>query len=409
MPSVFISYRHENPAHTERVRQLAVRLRDAGVDVIFDGFEEEKHLTTSLAPTQGWPMWSIQQANADRVIIIASSGWFRVFNRHEPAPLSGRGAAAEAECIGTRMYQAGGNTFAVIAYFDHPTDLADLPPFLVKCARLDATQSAPFDKMLNWAKGLAPLPTPDVPAPKVPWPSDVLFPPGLLADRHEPCEFFRAMLTGNAAENVSCIIAGSGTGKSKLLDVFYQVGSAALASCDRIAHVRNLQEYKIDDLIDKLCTSLGGTHLFPRYEQCVVDAKPSTAQRVAFLTDLRLRVDPSLIILDTWDKGTEELRDWISGHLVPAVSRASAIKLIIAGQPHVSYPAKKSGEIEHFALDHIAQHEWEEFIDHRYPGDAETLKPTVRLLLKRAASPAQGVKTIAHILELLEQPGGALA
>lgn len=73
LPSVFISYRHENDAHRDNVRRLAVRLRDAGLDVIFDGFEEERN--RGMAPPQGWPLWStaVAQGNLNGASLLFSS------------------------------------------------------------------------------------------------------------------------------------------------------------------------------------------------------------------------------------------------------------------------------------------------------------------------------------------------
>lgn len=406
MTSVFLSYRHESDAHREHVRALAERLRSAGLDVIFDGFEEAKN--HGMAPAQGWPLWSIQQANCEHVLIIASSGWFRIFNRHEPAPKSGLGAAAEAECIFQRMYVAGGNTFAVMTYFDRDADLIDLPPYLAKCTRLDALKDETIQRIVRWVTGAAAMPAPDASAPGITWPQHVTIPPRELADRHAPCDFFRQMLTGAVEESIACFIAESGAGKSKLLDVFHTAALDALASGDRVAYLRNLHEQlTVDMFIDTLCHALGGHPSFPRYEQSIIEDKSPEARRLLFLKDLLARSAPALIILDTWNKATDELRDWVTKHLLTHVLRAPAVKLILAGQATVPYPAAKPREVRCFDLQPIELHEWEHFIDVRYPGEAATLKPTITLLLSRASTPAQGVKTIAHILELLDQGGAA--
>jgi hypothetical protein len=77
---VFISYRREGESHNERVRTLALRLRDAGLDVTFDEFSKDE-LFHGNQPANGWPIWSVQQAGrATSVLVIASAGWFRVLN-----------------------------------------------------------------------------------------------------------------------------------------------------------------------------------------------------------------------------------------------------------------------------------------------------------------------------------------
>jgi SEFIR domain len=42
MPTVFLSYRHENSTHRDRVRQLALRLRASGLEVILDQLANEE-------------------------------------------------------------------------------------------------------------------------------------------------------------------------------------------------------------------------------------------------------------------------------------------------------------------------------------------------------------------------------
>ena len=80
---LFISYRHENAAHGEAVRFLAESIQKVlfgtGVEVVLDQF-----LLKGKAggPDEGWPRWcSLQVAEADRVLIIASRGWSDVFSR----------------------------------------------------------------------------------------------------------------------------------------------------------------------------------------------------------------------------------------------------------------------------------------------------------------------------------------
>lgn len=401
VPKVFLSYRHENDAHRARVQTFAVKLRDAGVEVIFDGFEEEKNC--GMAPPQGWPFWSIQQASdPDHLCIIAgSSGWFRVFNKYEHAPDKGLGAAAEAECIFTRMYKAAGNTFAIITSFDAAFDLMDLPVYLEKCSRLNATDDVEVTKIIAWAKGTAPMPVVSTPAPAIAWPSAVNFPEAALADRKDQCGFFSSMLTGVAPESVACVVAKSGTGKSRLLEVLKETAEAALSASHRVAYVRNLQEHTIAGLVDALCTSFGGYAQFPNYEASVERGMAEKSQHIAFFRDLRSRVTPSLVILDTWEKGSDELREWIRGHLVPCVVRAPAVKLVVAGQPHVEYPHTLPGTVRAYVLHHIEKKDWHEFIEIRYPSEAPALKETIDLCLAKN----HGVKIIANILELVEKGG----
>src|SRR5262249_30699828 len=111
MLTVFLSYRHENSSHRDRVvdfaRQLRKEGRDAGVRVILDELANTEEFHRG-GPPEGWGRWSITQADsADRVLILASAGWFRSFRRQEEAGV-GMGAAAEAGVIQQRLYEGGG-------------------------------------------------------------------------------------------------------------------------------------------------------------------------------------------------------------------------------------------------------------------------------------------------------------
>lgn len=117
MADVFISYRQINEDHKTRVREFAEDLRDCGLDVMLDQFYAQAH---PGGPSEGgWPAWSQKQAAQEqRVLIIASKGWFDCYNQKQPRD-TGLGAAAEALVIRNRIYQAGGiNKNIRIVYFD---------------------------------------------------------------------------------------------------------------------------------------------------------------------------------------------------------------------------------------------------------------------------------------------------
>src|SRR3954471_21653512 len=57
---VFISYRHESPEHSRKVRGLGEMLRQAGLPVMLDQFYLEEH---PGGPDDGWPKWSEDCAN----------------------------------------------------------------------------------------------------------------------------------------------------------------------------------------------------------------------------------------------------------------------------------------------------------------------------------------------------------
>lgn len=134
MPTVFLTYRHEDVAHRAHVCDLAVRLEAAGLTVVLDQFAQQRTFRGG-GPNEGWPRWSKAQAGnpAHKVLIIASAGWFKCYEGKE-LPGTGLGAAAEASVIEQRLYNTAGVnpdirivTFAALDPTTLPLDLQRPP------------------------------------------------------------------------------------------------------------------------------------------------------------------------------------------------------------------------------------------------------------------------------------------
>jgi TIR domain len=96
-PRVFISYSHDSCAHEDRVRALADRLREEGVDAVLD-----QHNT---APPGGWPMWTDREIErADFVVLVCTDVYQRRVEGREEQ-LVGRGVLWEAKLIYNHLYQ----------------------------------------------------------------------------------------------------------------------------------------------------------------------------------------------------------------------------------------------------------------------------------------------------------------
>ena len=96
-PIVFTSYSHDSLAHRERVLSLSNRLRDEGVDVIIDRYEE--------SPTEGWPRWMANQIErADFVLIVCTEQYeLRFVGRGKKG--IGRGGKWEGAIITQQLYE----------------------------------------------------------------------------------------------------------------------------------------------------------------------------------------------------------------------------------------------------------------------------------------------------------------
>ena len=96
-PRVFISYSHDSCAHEDRVRALADRLREEGVDAVLDQY--------NTAPPDGWPLWMDREIQkADFVVLVCTEIYRRRVEGREEPP-KGRGVLWEAKLVYNHLYQ----------------------------------------------------------------------------------------------------------------------------------------------------------------------------------------------------------------------------------------------------------------------------------------------------------------
>jgi tetratricopeptide (TPR) repeat protein len=98
-PKVFISYSHDSEEHKERVRLLANRLRQDGVDATIDQYE--------ASPPEGWPVWMERQVReSDFVLVICTETYLKRAERREE-PDKGHGVMWESVLTYQQIYDAG--------------------------------------------------------------------------------------------------------------------------------------------------------------------------------------------------------------------------------------------------------------------------------------------------------------
>ncbi len=120
---VFISYSHDSTEHSQRVLELATRLRQDGIDANLDQYEP--------APAQGWPRWMEQQiAQADHVLVLCTPTLRRRFEGNEE-PGVGKGGTWEGLLVQQVLYDAQTyNRKFVPVMFDQEDEAAALPSVL---------------------------------------------------------------------------------------------------------------------------------------------------------------------------------------------------------------------------------------------------------------------------------------
>jgi hypothetical protein len=222
-----------------------------------------------------------------------------------------------------------------------------------------------LDQLISWIA--ARLGLRDVKSPTVRWPDAVPdFQPD-LANRHlHEWPAIREMLAGQSAKRVLLLEAESGYGKSELLH-------QAIAYAQRLGIPVGRLDFRagyagVADLLGQLSVDLG-EHL-PEF------AREGGNKTHLLIKDLRALRRPVLLVLDTYDKSTGVLRDWVSQSLLAEIERALAVGVIVAGQPPspTSPGLPDAGDVRwrtvtrHLPLGAItdASH-WKAWIERRYP------------------------------------------
>ncbi|WP_439381367.1 SEFIR domain-containing protein [Amycolatopsis lexingtonensis] len=95
--TVFISYAHDNPEHTDLVRRFWRLLRENGVDAQID-------LRAASEP-RDWPQWTHQQIRRAKYVLLIASPAFKQRAEGEAPPGEGRGVSWEAQLLREMRYK----------------------------------------------------------------------------------------------------------------------------------------------------------------------------------------------------------------------------------------------------------------------------------------------------------------
>jgi len=100
---VFISYTQESVEQSDRVLELANRLRDDGIDVVIDQYEQDPD-QYEQDPPEGWPLWMQRQIqSANFVLILCTQRYLKRANGTEE-PGKGHGVAWESVIAMNELY-----------------------------------------------------------------------------------------------------------------------------------------------------------------------------------------------------------------------------------------------------------------------------------------------------------------
>ena len=185
-----------------------------------------------------------------------------------------------------------------------------------------AESEPPFPSVLSAGGSPAPSVTVTWPAPRSGFAPD-------MADRDAEFTFFAGTLTATAAQHGTLISAGTDHGKTRLVAEFHRYGCEVLG-----AEACCLVDFKargtVDNLLDTIAGDLG-TRI------------PGLAARspARLREGLRKAARPVLFVFDTFERATEEARDFVESHFLAEMGKAAAMRILLAGQPQqMPDPAK---------------------------------------------------------------------
>jgi SEFIR domain/Effector-associated domain 7 len=116
---IFISYSHDSEAHTDRVLELADRLRQDGIDANIDQYEQ--------APSQGWQRWMLNEIeDAQFVLIICTEQYDRRFRGKEEVG-KGKGVTWEGTIVTQELYDSQGRNLKFIPVLLNSNDESFVP------------------------------------------------------------------------------------------------------------------------------------------------------------------------------------------------------------------------------------------------------------------------------------------
>jgi hypothetical protein len=209
------------------VCDLALKLRVAGLNVALDALKNKEEWNMG-GPSEGWLHWSYAQVESnDRVLIIASLTYSKIYEEKAPAGV-GVGAAIEARRIFQQIAESKGINEKFRVVILNAGDEVGLPDQIKDYHRFSPNaRASDLTDLVTWLQGSV---TSVVAAVSVPAPVTLpAYPAAAVAvnrDGFVNCDAtftsFEAALTENAVSRIVMIRGHGNQGKSTLLSILYR-------------------------------------------------------------------------------------------------------------------------------------------------------------------------------------------
>jgi len=363
----FISYWHESPEHARAVRRLGELLRQAQIPVMFDRFFLDKNPS---GPDIGWSTWYREcAAQSQRVLIVASEGWFAAYDENDPLP------GSDAAVLREMLRNGNGDNGRISLVLLH-----EIPEDKIPCCLRGAIRFCPFtaddqlDQLIRWlAEGLG---LHGIRSPTVCWPAPVAFQPDLADRRHREWPAVVDLLSGRSRERILLLEADSGFGKSAIV---HQANAYARGKLDLLVAVIDLKSemFKVEDVLKQIYLELCA-HL-PNF------SREGASKTDFLLQDLRALRRPVVLLFDGYEVAAENkaIADWIGQQILNEVETTLSLAVIVAGKSVPDFAqAGWRDLVRHIRLEPILEVKpWQEWFALRNPGfqDLDHLRSIVKI------------------------------
>lgn len=137
-PTAIINYSWDSEHHKKRVRQLANKLREDGIDVFLDQYE--------TSPPQGWPQWMEDHiCNDDFVLMVCTPNYLeKVKNKDSD---DGKGIQWEGKLIYNLLYHSGTLNSKFIPLLFNDSSPSSIPTPLLGATRYDIETKDGYEEL----------------------------------------------------------------------------------------------------------------------------------------------------------------------------------------------------------------------------------------------------------------------
>lgn len=313
MSQVFISYRHCQHGHSNRVKTLVHTLRQEGVDILCDIDKKPG------GPDEGWTKWSQQQVQyANKVLIACTAGWAECYEANHPLS-AGQGSVAEAHIIRREL---ANNSFINPKYrivLLAPEDAGSIPIGLQDYHHFRWYDAHDRAQLLAWLKPKTISPA-AAQSPVIPWPT--LHSPfdRRIANCNDEFQAFEAMLQSQSAKRALLIHGPSGRGKTQLAN-----------ECQRMAIELGLDHSRIE--CRNGVTLEAVLHHQIEIPGFTIGASDSFGMQCKHLIDACKNLNrPHLLLIDTFEQASQEVKDWLERDVLARLHACSALRVVVCGQ-----------------------------------------------------------------------------